>query len=472
MGKKKSRLDALRAENRAKRAEEESFKRDSVPVQVPPRIPDMKTLDEMKRSIHIAVYLMVKNEEKRICVSLDSVKSVISSVVIYDTGSTDNTISVIRDWCESAGLPLRLKEGPFVDFSTSRNAGLEFADTFDDIDYILMLDSNDELRSPYQLMHVCHDYKDKDNTGFMLCQEWFFGESSTKYFNVRMIKPRSRWWYKGVIHEYINRYTDSTLDCEVINASEIVRCPDVIIYQDRIADEGKSVPRYRRDKELLLAEIERNPKDSRSMFYLAQTCECLGDPADALYYYRLRSMLDGFEEERFQSFVRAGDNALKLGHSPEECIVWFMKAYSHSKRAEPLVKIGNIYNSMGKNHVASMFYKEACLLQFPTEAILFVDRKTYDYERHHKMGISGWYSGNYFEGKLGCIRALQADPNSQVDNNNLKYYIEKEKELAQRAPKSIFMVEKMRERLAMNAMIDWKDLCKEVEAEYLKYKNQ
>ncbi len=457
-GKKKSRLEALRAMNATKATLDKEIERE---------IQKMIPLDEMKKDIHIAVYLMVKNEEKRICVSLDSVKDVIKSVVIYDTGSTDNTIQVIRDWCDRNNLPFRLKEGTFVDFSTSRNVGLDFVDTFEDIDYLLMLDSNDELKTPYEIMHVCNQFKGNNaHTGFLLCQEWFFGESTTKYYNVRLIKPRCNWRYKGVIHEYINRYTDTTLHDEIINPTEIVKCPSVIIYQDRIADEGKSLPRYTRDKELLLAEIAKNPKDSRSMFYLAQTCECLNQPDDALYYYRLRTMLDGFEEERFQSFLRCGDNATKLGHSSEERIKWYLKAFAHSKRAEPLVKIGNIYAEEGNHSMATFFYKEACGLPFPSNAILFVDRKTYDYERFHKLGISAWYAGKYMEGKVACINAIKAGNNQKVDQNNLVFYENKEKELARTQTKANFIISKLTEKITFDPNIDWKDAKKWAEDEY------
>lgn len=449
-GKKKSRLDALRA---SKGPEKER----STPI----------SLDEIKKSIHIAVYLMVKNEEKRICVSLDSVKDIISSVVIYDTGSTDNTIQIIRDWCDRHNLPLRLKEGTFVDFSTSRNVGLEFIDTFDDIDYVFMLDSNDELKTPLEVMNTCAQFKgDNNHTGFLVCQEWYFGESTTKYYNVRLIKPRCNWRYKGVIHEYINRYTDNTMNSEIMNPSDIVKCPSIVIYQDRIADEGKSLPRYNRDKELLLAEIAKNPKDSRSMFYLAQTCECLNQPDDALYYYRLRTMLDGFEEERFQAYIRCGDNAAKLGHSSDERIKWYLKAFAHSKRAEPLVKIGNIYASEGNHHMASFFYKEACALPFPSNAILFVDRKTYDYERFHKLGISAWYAGKYMEGKVACINAIKAGMNSKLDQSNLSFYENKEKDLVKTQTKASFIITKLTEKITLEPGIEWKDARRWAEDEY------
>ena len=100
---------------------------------------------------HIAVLIMVKNESKRIRVTLDSIKDIVDSLVVYDTGSEDDTIDIIKGFCEESGIPLRLKEGEFVDYSASRNVSLEFADSFEDIDYILLMDTNDEVRNGQSL---------------------------------------------------------------------------------------------------------------------------------------------------------------------------------------------------------------------------------------------------------------------------------------------------------------------------------
>jgi hypothetical protein len=41
------------------------------------------------------------------------------------------------------------------------------------------------------------------------------------------------------------------------------------------------------------------------------------------------------------------------------------------------------------------------------------------------LGIAGWYSGNYIDGKLGCKKAIECS-NLQIDIDNLKFYEEKE----------------------------------------------
>ena len=87
--------------------------------------------------VHICVLMMLKNEKARLQVSLDSIKGIANSLVVFDTGSTDNTIKICEEFCKKYNIPFRLKQGEFKNFSTSRNESLDFADTFDDIDYIL-----------------------------------------------------------------------------------------------------------------------------------------------------------------------------------------------------------------------------------------------------------------------------------------------------------------------------------------------
>ena len=48
----------------------------------------------------VSLAIMVKNEEKNIVKTLSSCTNYIDNLYIYDTGSTDNTIRVITDFCD------------------------------------------------------------------------------------------------------------------------------------------------------------------------------------------------------------------------------------------------------------------------------------------------------------------------------------------------------------------------------------
>jgi len=380
--------------------------------------------------VHIAALLMVKNEKKRLHVSLNSIIGFADSLVIFDTGSTDNTIEICREFSEKNNIPLRLKEGSFVNFSVSRNESLDFADSFEDIDYLLLLDTNDELRNGQQLRKCAEEYVDNKSTGFLVCQEWFSG-SYDKYFNVRFIKAHQKWRYIGSVHEYIKTFDEEN------DKHPIVKLPDsIILYQDRTQDDDKSGKRFTRDKELLYEDYKKDPTEPRTVFYLAQTCSCLNQIDDAFFYYKIRATLDGFQEEKFHAYLRSGELSQKLGHDWHDSFIWYMKAFEHSQRIEPLLFISIYYINIKFWVLAYTYLKLACNLPYPKEAILFVNKNDYDYKRWHLMGIVAYYVGQYVDGKNACLIAIDyskkssdARVNNDLDEKNLKFYLEKEQEI-------------------------------------------
>lgn len=367
---------------------------------------------------HIALLMMVKNEHKRLHVSLQSVVGIVSSVVLYDTGSTDNTIQIATDFCKQHNIPLRLKQGTFVDFSTSRNVSLDFADTFDDIDFLLLLDCNDELRGGNHLINFCNDMLTKEHTGFLVCQHWFSG-TNDQYFNIRLVKARKGWRYFGSVHEYMKDTSSSTNE----PSFPVVRMPEcIVLYQDRTKDDDKSQKRFLRDKELLLQDYKKDPTNTRTVFYLAQTCSCLQHHEDAYYYSRIRCEMGGFEEERFHSFMRCGNESVDLKHDWYDSMKWYIKAYEHSNRVEPLVKLANYYRDQKLWHLASLYCERACKLSYPTDCILFVNKLDYEYNRWHLMGIIGYYANNHELGQFACKKAIEYGLHKEVDEKNLSFY--------------------------------------------------
>jgi glycosyltransferase involved in cell wall biosynthesis len=394
----------------------------------------------------IALVMMVKNEEKRIEVSFDSVRPYANTFVILDTGSNDRTISICREYCNRHNITLFLKESPFVNFCVSRNVLLDFADECLDSrnkKFLLQLDCNDELRDAHNLVEFVKNFRGTQ-TGFYLKQQWWTGQSYDSYFNIRLVLSHSEWRYKAVVHEYICKKNQN-------DARDILRLENIVLFQDRTKDDDKSQKRFKRDKDMLYAEYLRDPKDPRTLFYLAQTCGCLGLQQEAYQYYILRSKLTGFVEEVYHAFYRLGELSMYLGHCWEESMSWFLKAYTHSKRAEPLVKIAEYYkdnnslvnydnNTKKKTNpdwsLCYAFASQACKLLYPHNQILFIDRQTYVYKRWHILGVAAYNVGRFKEGKEACIKAIQSE-NKDVDMDNLILYLKKEKEFNTRGASSL-----------------------------------
>jgi len=328
----------------------------------------------------IACLIMCKDEKERIVTTLNSAKDWVSMFIVFDTGSSDGTQDIIRNWCEKNHKELHMIEGKFADFSVSRNALLDFSDKFN-AEYQLLMDSSDELKTGKELQSFCNQNSQSKNpyTGFLIKQVWFCGNSTQSYFNVRLVKARHKWRYRGQTHEYI--YSPEVEDVKPL------KIPHIILYQDRTLDNNKSFPRFSRDRALLWNEYNKNPKDQRTIFYMSQTMGCLGQLDLSYKYYKIRSRLGGFDEEVFHSLMRCGDISRLLKHYDEEAISWYTNAFAFLQRAEPLLYLADMFRAKGKWAVSYMYMKMATLLDFPSNAILFVDRDAYDYKRWTMMAV-------------------------------------------------------------------------------------
>ena len=88
------------------------------------------TEEELKQCRNkLALVIMIKNEERGIVNTFNSVKDYCSVFVVLDTGSTDNTVTICKEYCKTNNVKLHLKETTFVDFEYSRNEMLDFADS-------------------------------------------------------------------------------------------------------------------------------------------------------------------------------------------------------------------------------------------------------------------------------------------------------------------------------------------------------
>ena len=73
----------------------------------------------------LALNFICKNESHVIEKMLESAKDVVDLIVVNDTGSTDGTQQIIKNFGEKHGIPTYVFERPFDDFEKSRNHAME-----------------------------------------------------------------------------------------------------------------------------------------------------------------------------------------------------------------------------------------------------------------------------------------------------------------------------------------------------------
>src|SRR5271168_4484452 len=111
----------------------ESPARDTLPARMPGVTTDRKML---------GLCMIVKNESKVILRCLESVRPLVDYVLIEDTGSTDGTQTMIREWLAQAGLPGEVYGEPWRDFAYNRSHALARLRENIGVDYALISDAD------------------------------------------------------------------------------------------------------------------------------------------------------------------------------------------------------------------------------------------------------------------------------------------------------------------------------------------
>jgi glycosyltransferase involved in cell wall biosynthesis len=78
-------------------------------------------------AIKLILTQIMKNEAHVAERMLNSIKSIVDGIVVIDTGSTDDSINVVRSWGEANGIETYVFERPFDNFENSRNYSFQKA---------------------------------------------------------------------------------------------------------------------------------------------------------------------------------------------------------------------------------------------------------------------------------------------------------------------------------------------------------
>lgn len=334
--------------------------------------------------------MIVKNESAVIKRCLDSVKHLIDSWIIFDTGSTDNTVEVINTELKKTHGGVIASD--WVNFAHNRSEYMEEAFYYrDDIDYILVMDADEILIDKgFDKEKLSADMYNLKYTGDL-------GYSYPVIFNAK-----KKWKYEYVTHEipvadFEGDYVQEELDTLVI---------------DHRHDGGTIGEKYIRDIALIKKELVKDPQNQRYLFYLAQSYFDIMDWENAYITYRLRIKAGGWNEEIAYSWYRAGLCALHL--EPAHMVECMMNSYNVIPKAEPLYEIGKYYNSIGDYKSAELFLERAGEIHIPEKGF-FIHLPVYNYLIEIELGVTKYWLGDYDWATDANIGAMQDAPEEMCD---------------------------------------------------------
>jgi tetratricopeptide (TPR) repeat protein len=315
----------------------------------------------------ICLNMIVRNEAHIVHEVLDAVAPYVSSWVIVDTGSVDGTQDVIRNHMARLGIPGEIYERPWRNFGENRSEALDLARGHGD--YIWVIDADDMVTGTPDFGSLTAD-----------SYELRYHDAGTMtYWRKQVFRDGLPWRYQGVVHEFpdcAEPTTNQRLDGEYHIESR------------RLGARNQDPEKYARDRDLLLAEVTRNPADARSTFYLAQSYFDLGDFANARDWYARRAEMGGWEEEVFRSMHRVAESLSNLGAPWPDIQDTFLRAWEYRPiRAEPLYAIAFRYRLDERYQLGYLFAKRAVEIPFPAGDMLFVSTDVYAWRAMDELAV-------------------------------------------------------------------------------------
>jgi glycosyltransferase involved in cell wall biosynthesis len=286
----------------------------------------------------VSLTMIVRDEEENLPHCLESVRGIFDEIVVVDTGSTDRTGEVAREYGANV-----FEFAWIDDFAAARNAALEHATG----DYAFWLDADDVIEPPERtkVLALLEGLRLGDQAGYVVrcaCdpgEDGSGGETVVDHIRLFPLRPDVRWSYR--VHEQILP--------ALRRAGIPVRWTDLVVRHTGYADVALRARKLERDTRILLEELKDRPDEPFGLFNLGAIATERRDWSGALGYLRksleLSAPSDSITRKLFALIARShqmlGDTAGALrtcgeglSLDAEDAELWFRKAVVHRHRGE------------------------------------------------------------------------------------------------------------------------------------------
>ncbi len=228
----------------------------------------------------LSLCMIVRNEAEFLARCLNSVADLVDEMIIVDTGSIDQTISIAKGF----GAQVVQIEWP-NDFAVARNVSLSYATG----DWILVLDADEYLDQASQRVLAAFKAQPPPPTRFRLkvVNPDAQGEITRIYYMDRLFPRREGIFYIAPLHEYVidthDRPTPSADFFELV-IQHVGLLPELM----------QSRRKLERNRSVLVDALKRFPDDLHCLYHLAGVTIALGDHTQAWPLYQ--RLLAAFRE--------------------------------------------------------------------------------------------------------------------------------------------------------------------------------
>ena len=320
----------------------------------------------------ICLNMIVRNEIDTIRRCLSSCKSLIDYWIIVDTGSTDGTQHVIRQFLHD--IPGELHQRSWINFEFNRNEALQLAK--DKADYILIIDADDifNFQTHFQFINLDKDFY------FM---NVFDGNHQHK--RIQLFKSQLDFKWKGVLHEYLSVPSSSSLTSEVLENISYIYLHD--------GSRSKDAKTIEKDIKILEEALVNDPDNARYLFYLGQSYILTKNYPKAIEILSRRFDFDEFDEERFLCLLQIARLEQLVNPRQSQIIEeLYWKTFDFRPiRAESLYYLGEYHKNNGNYDECYLISEVGLNIPLPND-ILLVENWIYEWGVLLLNSICAWHS--------------------------------------------------------------------------------
>jgi glycosyltransferase involved in cell wall biosynthesis len=355
----------------------------------------------------LALNFICKDESPVIEKMLESAKGIVDLIVANDTGSTDGTQQIIKNFGEKYGIPTYVFERPFDDFESSRNHAMQkLRETVKELNW-----NPDQVHGFWfdcdETLVIDPKFRKEQFTKDLYMINTYIG--NMKYTRNTFFKVSKAFRWYGPVHEFIV--------CDDQNiTSGLAENIHVDVKMTGNSWMGDIAEKYASHSYKLEAYINKNRQDPRWIFYTAQSWHDAASIKDnkeenderlrrSLKYYRERVQRpDGYAEEIYYAQYRIGTIMRILEEPWHLTQMELLKAYQIDPlRGESIKVIIDHYLMMQDWHMAYLYSKFAKTTfhgknPYPTR-LLFVDEATYVWKFAEAHAAASFYTGRMDEAK-------------------------------------------------------------------------
>jgi glycosyltransferase involved in cell wall biosynthesis len=374
----------------------------------------------------ISLSIIVKNESKVIRRMLESVYSILDYYVVVDTGSTDGTQDIIREFFKEKGIPGEVIDHPWKNFEDARNKALECVKG--KADFGFWIDADEQLIiDPKFDVNIF-----KSNLGRVDGGNIKIHYGAQNYFRMQFFKTETPWYWYGPVHE--------VLICDQAKNIGQIEGMYVLVKPDGNSWEDSTETKYTAHAKILEEYVANDPKeDPRWIFYLAQSWRDTGTKEGrekAIEWYEKRRDIinKGYWEECYFSALMVASLKGQNEYPIDEVIKEYLDCGKYNKnRVEHLLPVMAYYQAKKDYDIAYIYglraIQEAGQSPFP-KSTLFIDESVYYWKIYDAHSISCWYSGRKDEAREiyklleGQMRKglVSKDQIQRIQNNKQFFY--------------------------------------------------